>query len=414
MRRRRRHSGRSNGTLVAMCVTLLAACSGQGSTNGAAAVTQPRWGPDEAWTVARNPRVSIGVVTGDDAFQFDDVSAGARLPDGRLVVVDQRAARVRLYDAEGRHLGDLGVPGDGPGEFRRPSRVVAYPDGAIDVWDAMAWRRTRFEADGTLADVRTTGLRELATLIRPPRYPAAAHLLPDGGLIIETVDKGADAGKAGYLGEPGEAIREARAVALVDAALTERAERGTLLGEEQIVVEAPWGPQPIGAPLAPRIHIASQPGGTTHCVGDQSTSKVTCFDGGGASWEVTWSAPSRPFDRDGRQIAEWRVETHRLYAGKLAPNQVDDLLDQIPLPESWPPWSALHLDRAGHVWIELGPTGDALEYWVFDRDGVFLGPVIVPEMRILEIGENYLLGVRTDDVDVQHVQLHDLTKPQPS
>lgn len=402
-----RHSAARRRAWTTLLVVAPVACGGEARPEARTIEAAPAWEDADVWRVDPTPTLSIGVLEGADEYQFDDVSAGAVLPDGRIVVADVGAARVRVYGSDGAFLEQLGGPGDGPGEFRMPVQVVPGPDGAIDVWDGAAWRRTRFDADGSLVEVRTTGLRELSALIEPPRYPAAGHLLADGSLIIETVVKGVESGRGSGPGEPGDVVREERLIVHVSADLTAVRDRGVLLGEEQAIVDAMWGPQPMRTVLRPRPRIASVPGGTGYCLGDQSEARVRCD----AGRTIAWSSHPRTFDPDDVDLEAWRDEAYRQYADKIGAAIVDELLDQVPLPEVWPAWSELHLDRSHNAWVGEESDGATRAYRVFEPDGTFLGRVALPLMGVLEIGEDYVLGVRRDDVDVQHVQLFTIDKP---
>ena len=47
----------------------------------------------------------------------------------------------------------------------------------------------------------------------------------------------------------------------------------------------------------------------------------------------------------------------------------------------------------------------------FDPDGRWLGTVEMPAgPRVREIGDDYVLGTATDELDVEHVRLHRLVK----
>lgn len=87
---------------------------------------------------------------GDEATMFGGVSAVAT--DGeRIYVADRQVPAVRIYDSQGRHLGDLGRVGEGPGEFRDPASIGILPDGRVAIFDWRLRRLTVFGADGTLA-----------------------------------------------------------------------------------------------------------------------------------------------------------------------------------------------------------------------------------------------------------------------
>lgn len=102
--------------------------------------------------------VSIGVLDGADEYVFGDVASLAA-DDERIYVLDRMANTVRVYDLSGQHLFDIGRPGDGPGEFRRPW-VLGLADGArLLVRDISQSRMHEFSADTgeLLADWRASG-----------------------------------------------------------------------------------------------------------------------------------------------------------------------------------------------------------------------------------------------------------------
>ncbi|MFQ5702893.1 MAG: hypothetical protein ACE5HT_02615 [Gemmatimonadales bacterium] len=83
----------------------------------------------------------------------------------------------------------------------------------------------------------------------------------------------------------------------------------------------------------------------------------------------------------------------------------------------------LHIDgdgRRSRAWVVFGrsvqeynlPDDSRVRWTVFDGHGMLLGTTQFPEsFRALDIGEDYVLGVWKDDVDLEHVRLYDLKKP---
>jgi len=71
----------------------------------------------------------------------------SRRPDGGFAVADQRAGRVRLYDAAGRLEEVLGQRGDGPGEFRSPTGAIELPSGRVVVTEGSDPALTIFTPD---------------------------------------------------------------------------------------------------------------------------------------------------------------------------------------------------------------------------------------------------------------------------
>lgn len=77
---------------------------------------------------------SIGVESGAEEYMFGELAA-VHVDAERIYVSDRQAPIVRMYDYAGNHLGDLGGPGQGPGEYTLPAFIAAAPDGRIFVLD---------------------------------------------------------------------------------------------------------------------------------------------------------------------------------------------------------------------------------------------------------------------------------------
>lgn len=131
---------RGLGTIVA--ATLLASCTSR--ANAPAEVS--------TWSLAASPAVSIGSMTGDSVYLFQNVVAARFLSEGRIAVADGGFHVVRVYDAHGAFLRQMGGVGEGPGEFKSVTSMWTTLPDTVDVWDARRIRMTRFLADGTLVD----------------------------------------------------------------------------------------------------------------------------------------------------------------------------------------------------------------------------------------------------------------------
>jgi hypothetical protein len=73
----------------------------------------------------------------------------------------------------------------------------------------------------------------------------------------------------------------------------------------------------------------------------------------------------------------------------------------------------IHVDSDLNLWVrEYTRPGDReWSYSVFSADGVLLGTLRMPTaLTILDIGADYVLGLRRDEFDVEYVQLHELRK----
>lgn len=97
-------------------------------------------GPRSANSIALGRRVaSIGFEDGPDSLTFGEIASAASNSRGQVIVVDRRVEDVRLFDAQGKFLQQLGRKGQGPGEFRAPhSLLVTSSD---EVWIVDMQRR---------------------------------------------------------------------------------------------------------------------------------------------------------------------------------------------------------------------------------------------------------------------------------
>ena len=74
---------------------------------------------------------TIGVLDGPEEYLFGDVSAVAADTAGRIYVADLISSTVRVYDASGAFLAQIGRQGAGPGEFTKPSSVRTCTRGSV-------------------------------------------------------------------------------------------------------------------------------------------------------------------------------------------------------------------------------------------------------------------------------------------
>ncbi len=388
-----------------------------GTMLGAGCATdQPPPDPPEpeisAWAVD-DARVRIGELAGDDAYHFVEIGDAVRLDDGGIVVADAGAGRVRHFDASGRFVSEWGGPGSGPGEFARPVQIAVL-DGVVSVWDEGHWRLEQFDVRGEHLGSAGLGLGDFVEASLPPLHPRSVRFLGPTGWAIELISKAEETKTATKAettaGSPGAGIMRGSA----DLARTTLLAR--LEGDEEVVVEAPWGPQPIAPPLARGPRMGIDPHTGRICAGDAYSPRVTCFAPDGTESVVTWATPEVGVARGDPEIARWMEETRALYEPKIAPETVDELLAQVPAPNVRPPFVGLHVDRQGYLWVEIGvgtdngAAGASPGYRVFAPSGTPVGAVSMPSGRLLDIGRDYLLVERLDDIGVSYVELRDLIR----
>jgi len=80
--------------------------------------TRAQWPEGQGWRLDPEPALSIGLVEGDDVYQFSRIIGVRRFSDGRIAVANQGSDEVRIFDVQGKWLRTIGRRGDGPGEFQ--------------------------------------------------------------------------------------------------------------------------------------------------------------------------------------------------------------------------------------------------------------------------------------------------------
>ena len=87
----------------------------------------------------------------------------------------------------------------------------------------------------------------------------------------------------------------------------------------------------------------------------------------------------------------------------------------MPIVEQYPAFSNLLIDPLDHLWVREatlpGMDRPAPLWTVFDPEGRALGFIETPdELTVYEIGADYLLGLATDEMGVESVQLWELER----
>ncbi|MDE0120900.1 MAG: hypothetical protein OXS33_04095 [bacterium] len=119
----------------------------------------------------------VGVLQGEPWEMFDRVDHVAFDAEGNLFVVDgiigatsTGDVRILVFDAAGGFQGEFGSPGEGPGEFRRPTGVAVLRDGTTVVSDAGHRAYQLFGRSGVfLRSVRLHGVSVPGSILPDPR-----------------------------------------------------------------------------------------------------------------------------------------------------------------------------------------------------------------------------------------------------
>lgn len=103
----------------------------------------PLWGSE----VRVVEELRIGTLDGPVEEAFGRIGTIAVHPSGVMAVADLQGPVIRLFDGEGRYLGDLGRAGEGPGEYRQLLGLEVHPEG-FAIWDAGNGRLSVYDPQG--------------------------------------------------------------------------------------------------------------------------------------------------------------------------------------------------------------------------------------------------------------------------
>jgi len=333
---------------------------------------------DVAWHLDSVPALELRGVSGRDVDLFR-VVGGTRLADGRIVVADG-APRLLEFGADGELLRSSGQRGSGPGEFQSIDWLQRLPGDSIMVYDARLMR----------ASVFTDDLR-LARAVSPERAPSGGLVPPilrgafgDGSLLAASrlrVD--APRGSGGI-------VRPTMVLYGLDAdgALMDSL---TAVSDDEVAILE-------GVLVRPRFLRR-----TRTVVGRDGFFVAT-----GDRFEVSAHGP------DGRMRRIFRKSHDVLPVpdAELAPFRAIDA-QVFEGAVALPAIGGMLLDDAGNVWVEAfqSDTVGRPVWWVFDVEGRLTGRVtLIPRLRPLHIGRDFMLGVWRDDLDVERVGVYRLLK----
>jgi hypothetical protein len=121
---------------------------------------------------------------------------------------------------------------------------------------------------------------------------------------------------------------------------------------------------------------------------------------------LQWAeAPRRATERHYQRAID------RLVMQLSVPDERDGVRSLIrevqPVAEYLPPYTELLADPGGTLWVVLSAPGDSVtRLRAIDQEGTASGELRIPvELRVFEVGNNYVLGAYEDATDEPHVAL---------
>lgn len=352
------------------------------------------------WRIDPAPFRVIGTADGEERYQLYLVRGATRLSDGSVAVVNGGTNELRVFGADGTLLGVAGGEGDGPGEFRAMRLAGRLPGDSLLLFDS---RHARFT-------VVAPGPAITTTFTLDPRVAQGSvetvGVLGDGRIVV--------AGPVDF-GEPADAsvIEPPRPLILLDGGGGLQATLDTVrtrpmyfeMGDGFSFTFVPFTVPPAFAVAGDAIHAGS-----------------------GRSYEV------RRYDPHTRRLARLiRLEREpRPVTGADLDRFIERAVEradpgrgpalresyaEVPPPDVMPAYRDLLVDRAGLLWVAdyRAHGGEPRRWTVFDPDGRVLGTVDTPDgVRVLEVGHDWILGIRRDELDIPYVVMHRLDRASGS
>ena len=372
--------------------------------------------PDSFWTIAPEPEIVIGgnehtpSTAGDLAHLVWQVSALARLDDGRVAVLSAGNRQLAIFTPSGQLVRTIGRAGRGPGEFTRPDYLQYFPPDTLAVWDTWFGPVAYFDLKGNLLKQRSLDLgliiERTGGTAESPRHP-----LPDGSFVI----------RAGGVDPvepfPGSVYRGPRTDFLrVDSSYATHHLGAWLLWE--MLYPGPG----INAPPFPYYYVLN-----SHVAGGGNP--LVIYVSEGDRNEIHQFAPDGTLLRIIRRTTDPVPLTDRSRQAWLqAAGEGEDprILEMQPVRESYPPVGALVVDTEGYLWVRewsASESGMPDQWSVFSPDGRWLGIIpgappdfmpCMPHGSPCWIGSDFFLTVRRDELGVERVEGYRIRRDDPA
>jgi hypothetical protein len=356
--------------------------------------TAPAWGKGEAWRVDPAPILAIGVLEGPEEYQLFRAYSPLRTARGEIVVANTGSLQMRFYDLEGKHLRAVGREGGGPGEFMRMGAIWRLGEDSLVVFDFGNNRLSVHGIDGSFG--RTLRLEHVTAAI-----PLPMGVFADGKILAywHLVSEGSTT-------EGLQRIPRMYGIWDADGSFVDSLARlpGSELfsvsvgPEHSVATGRPFGRAPVEIAGGDRWYYGSS---------DRYEIEVRGMDGT-LQRLMRRPVPNRPVTKDLIADRERRLRQRRAERGATSATPFDD----IPYPADMPPYESLRLDAGGNLWVAYYRLEEEPVRWaVFDPEGRWLGDVQTPDGgRAWDIGDDYVLGVWQDELDVQQVRMYRLVK----
>ena len=358
----------------------------------------PWWDGEAPWRIDPEPGRVIGSADAEGPTSFGRVVDVAMLGGDRIAVADEMAGEIRVFSLDGAHEVTIGRQGRGPGEFERLSSIQYLGGDSLAAFDRAVRRLSVFRLSGELLGTRDLGSLELDGELA---FPADPLVLSDGTLAFRD---GRDFSGEG-LGTSRDTVHfmaivpgSARPAAIeaVPGMWTLR----TAYEGRTLFLFQPFTPMPAWTVWRDTLFILA---GEWREVRKASVAGLeSILRRSGSPRTLTEADADLMVEQTLARVPEAeKAEAERIFRG-------------MELPRRVPAYADVFVDPDGHAWAERYESPGhvpARAFDVFGPGGRWLGAVEnAPGLDVFEVGRDYVLGVRLDELDVPRVALHALER----
>jgi hypothetical protein len=334
------------------------------------------------YRLARRPFILVGETLGDPHHELYRVTDAKLHRDGRLLVANA-GEELLVYSSEGQYLSTIGRQGAGPGEFTRLWNVFSGPDGEVTTFDAATRRLATFRiASGALVGERTLDVPLIG--------------LPNG---IGLLDDGIAVGFAATHNVVDALSSDTSRAPLVRFGLHGAVLDTVDLFPGSVFRRTPAGTQPV---VFSPGHLSATSADHVYA-GWTGRYQISVYDNHGTLVRIVRTSLSGGLVTDAMKDAAGRVYRE----GGLAQQKV--------FADSLPAFSKLLVTRDNRLWVRRydAPGSHERTWHVFDPSGNLEGILATPpQLRVTQFGGDYLVGVWTDELDVESVRAYRLLAPR--
>jgi hypothetical protein len=362
------------------------------------------WALGEGWKVDPTPILQLGGEDGHPDANFYRISGIVVLGDGRIVVGNQGTNQLLFFDASGDFLHARGGEGEGPGEFLSLYRLWSFRNDSLLVFDDLANRVSVFDSQGNFARMWRTEIPGGA----PFWFFFPRMVSGDGSSFFGTRPEGwtpprgevSDSLVYHRFGPGGEYRGTLGTFFWREVYAPPPREQGGNVSVSW-VSDLPFARRAQGGPILDGFFFS-----------DSEDYEIGVYQSDGKLLRlVRLAKANREVTNRDKDI----LRTEWLGEGSDVPGETpyQRWVREMEFPETMPAHGRVKGDSEGNLWVfDYSPPGDSIsQVTIFDGEGRMLGTVSMPPGLVVhQIGHDFVAGVWRDQLGVEQVRIHRLTR----